>query len=86
MYSKFVCQTYGQTRAQSGDGKQDRLLIDIIQKSAKKRRCVCVWGPIQHVSKAPPNKKGWCYTAPLWTIRRQDGSAAQLRGHRNLSK
>ena len=42
MYSKFVCQTYGQTRAQSGDGKQDRLLIDIIQKSAKKRRCVCV--------------------------------------------
>ena len=44
MYSKFVCQTYGQTRAQSGDGKQDRLLIDIIQKSAKKRRCVCVCG------------------------------------------
>ena len=47
----------------------------------------CSWKlcPIQ-VSKEPPNKKGWCYTAPLWTIRRQDGSAAQLRGHRNLSK
>ena len=42
MYSKFVCQTYGQTRAQSGDGKQDRLLINIIKNKCKKRRCVWV--------------------------------------------